>query len=518
MILTPGEITLTRWEADVCIVGSGAGGAIAAAKIASSGRRVLLLEEGSRVQQEDLNPDATRLVPLMYRRAGGLGTDDMSIRILQGRVLGGSCTINWMTCLRTPDMVLDEWANRFGLEEYRPGEMAPHFEAVEQRLSVHAIPEEHHNSQNRIILVGARKLGVQAEASANNSVDCIGCGTCGLGCPYDAKQDMRLTYLADAQTHDTTILTGVRAERIHYLSPSQHRVEASILSDESSTIERKLEVTCTQVVVAASAIGTPLLLQHSRLNGSSLLGKYLHLHPVTATAGIYEEILDPTYGIPQSTVCEHYSNLNGEGYGFRLEVPDVEPFLAGVNFPGVGRSRRDGMRNMRRMGMIIALLRDGADRRSNGEVCWRRGLNVQSGHLSISKVPSIRYRLSPTDREHLQQGMETAVAFHFAAGAREVLTLHNRHQTLTSPSQIPQLRNLASGPNQLSMFSAHPTGTARMGKDRRFGVVDETMQMHHHPGIYVMDGSVLPTAPGVNPMITILATVSRALELGDLAS
>ena len=58
------------------------------------------------------------------------------------------------------------------------------------------------------------------------------------------------------------------------------------------------------------------------------------------------------------------------------------------------------------------------------------------------------------------------------------------------------------------MFSAHPMGTARMGKDKRVSVVDETMQMHHHPGIYVMDSSVLPTAPGVNPMITILGAVS----------
>ncbi len=518
MILTPGEITSTRWEVDICIIGSGAGGAIAAAKIASSGQRVLLLEEGSKVQQGDLNQDAARLVPLMYRRAGGLGTDDMSIRILQGNVLGGSCTINWMTCLRTPDMVLDEWGDRFGLEEYRPGEMTPHFEAVEQRLSVHTIPEENHNPQNRIILDGARELGVHAEASANNSVDCIGCGTCGLGCPYDAKQDMRLTYLADAQAHGTTILTGVRAERIHSLSPSQQRVEATILGEGNGAIERRLEVACTKVVVAASAIGTPLILQRSRLNGSRLLGKFLHLHPVTATIGVYDEILDPTYGIPQSTVCEHYSNLDGKGYGFWLEVPDIEPFLAGVNFPGLGRSRRDGMRNMRRMGMIITLVRDGADKRSNGEVRWRRGLNTQSGHLSISKVPSIRYRLSPTDKEHLQQGMEASIAFHFAAGAREVMTMHNQHQTLTSPGQIPPLRRLASGPNQLSMFSAHPTGTARMGKDRRLSVVDETMQMHHHPGIYVMDGSTLPTAPGVNPMITILATVSRALELGDLVS
>ena len=47
-----------------------------------------------------------------------------------------------------------------------------------------------------------------------------------------------------------------------------------------------------------------------------------------------------------------------------------------------------------------------------------------------------------------------------------------------------------------------------MGKDKRVSVVDETMQMHHHPGIYVMDSSVLPTAPGVNPMITILGAVS----------
>jgi long-chain-alcohol oxidase len=54
-----------------------------------------------------------------------------------------------------------------------------------------------------------------------------------------------------------------------------------------------------------------------------------------------------------------------------------------------------------------------------------------------------------------------------------------------------------------------------MASDPKLGVVSETLEMYHYPGIYIMDSSILPTALGVNPMITILSTISRAFELGS---
>ncbi|MCE7733474.1 MAG: hypothetical protein GPJ54_01260, partial [Candidatus Heimdallarchaeota archaeon] len=199
--------------------------------------------------------------------------------------------------------------------------------------------------------------------------------------------------------------------------------------------------------------------------------------------------------------------------------PDLEPFLMAVNFPGIGKSRREEMKDMRKYGAIIVLTRDGANKKStvsNGEVRWRRGYNNQNGSINFKPVPSIRYKLSKEDKYHLMKGLENSIEVHLAAGAKRVLTLHNVYNEIKKTEDIKSIWNLRNGPNEMSLYSAHPTGTARMGVDPTLSVVDRTAEMHHYPGVYVMDGSVLPTAPGVNPMITILATLSRAIDLGDL--
>jgi choline dehydrogenase-like flavoprotein len=237
---------------------------------------------------------------------------------------------------------------------------------------------------------------------------------------------------------------------------------------------------------------------------------------VTASFAFYDRIIDPTYGIPLSSYSEESSNLNGAGYGFWLEMPDLEPFLAGVNLPGIGTMRREFLTRLRNVAVMLILVRDGANKKSNGEIKWRRGLNLQNGSINFRKVPSIRYKFSEEDKEHLIKGLEASVKVQFAAGAKQVITLHSEFTSFSSVEEVSKLNDLKYGPNEITVFSAHAMGTARMGKNPKVSVIDETMQMHHYPGVYVMDSSVLPTALGVNPMITILSSVSRALELGKL--
>lgn len=520
MIVQPFEYNgETAIDTDILIIGSGCGGAIAAAKFSEKGYRITLVEEGPYMTQKDFIQNSRQLVPRMYRRGGGLATDDMSMRILQGSTFGGSTTINWMTCLRTPDFVLDQWSDQFGLTDYGSKEMVQYFNEVEKRLSVHKIDDAEHSRQNRIILDGGKALGIHAEASSNNSKDCIGCGTCGLGCPYNAKQDMRITYLRDALKSGITVHTSTKADKIKYYDKNKQITNVTMKGSDWNIPDRNLTIVSKRTVVAGSAIQTPLLLQKSGLTRGKLVGKHLQLHPVTGSFAKYDEIIDPTYGIPQTTTSEEYHNLDGNGYGFWLEVPDLEPFLSAVNYPGIGKPRREEMKGFRKFGTIIVLTRDGANGKStisNGEVRWRRGFNYQSGAFSARSIPSIRYKLSKEDKYHLMKGLENSIEMHLAAGAKSVLSLHNEYTEIKKPEEIKRIWDLRNGPNEMSLFSAHPTGTARMGVDPKLSVVDKTTEMHHYPGIYVMDGSVLPTAPGVNPMITILATISRAIDLGNI--
>ncbi|MCE7733296.1 MAG: FAD-binding protein, partial [Candidatus Heimdallarchaeota archaeon] len=348
MIVQPFEYKgESSFDTDILIIGSGCGGAIAAAKFSAKGYRVTLVEEGPYVTQKDFNQNSRQLVPRMYRRGGGLATDDMSIRILQGSTFGGSSTINWMTCLRTPDFVLDQWADQFGLSDYSSSTLKPYFEEVEKRLSVHKIKETDHSRHNRIILDGTKKLGIHGEASSNNSIDCIGCGTCGLGCPYNAKQDMRITYLRDALKSGMTAYTSTKADKIKYFGKDKQVTTVTMKGNDWNIADQHISITSIRLIVAGSAINTPLLLQKSGLTKGKLVGKHLQLHPVTASFAQYDELIDSTYGIPQSTTSEEYHNLDGNGYGFWLEVPDLEPFLMAVNFPGIGKSRREEMKDMR---------------------------------------------------------------------------------------------------------------------------------------------------------------------------
>jgi choline dehydrogenase-like flavoprotein len=497
---------------DVVIIGSGAGGSIAAAYLSAKGYNVAVIEEGPNVKKTDFIQNERRAVKDYYRLGGALSTDDMAIKILQGRVLGGSTTINWMNCFRTPDHVLEEWETDFDLDEFLPNKMENHFTKVEKRLSVHTIPKDEQSIQNLIILKGAKNLNIHADSCSNNSINCIGCGKCGLGCYYDAKQDMRLTYLNDAVVNGSTIYTSLKCEEIQYKNKNEQTVITSIINGAKSGENIKFHA--SKVIIAAGAIYSPLLVQKSGLNKNGISGKYLHIHPVIGTAGLYEKNIYPTYGIPMTAYSYEYKDITN-GYGFWQEVPDLEVFLAGVNTPGFGSDRREFLRKINNLGAIITLTRDGASKKSNGTVSWRNGYNHKNGRFTIKKVPSIRYSVDKLDKKHMLFGLKNAIELHLAAGAKEVVPFHYKMMKIKSINDLEKFMKLPMGSNQLSIFSAHPTGTNRMGKNSKQSVVDETLQMHHYPGVYVMDGSILPTAPGVNPMITILATVSRALELGN---
>ena len=215
MIISGREITRPMKEsADVCIVGSGCGGGASAKILAEAGKKVVLLEEGGYYTSADFDGTEATAYQNMYQRRAGQATEDLSVTVLQGRCVGGSTTVNWMTSLRTPEFTLVDWKRRFGIEGLGPEDLDPYFTRVERYLNVHPEPEENHNANNRIILDGARALGYSTKANGRNSRDCVRSGACGLGCPFDAKLSVALTYLPDAVKSGATVYADCRAEKI----------------------------------------------------------------------------------------------------------------------------------------------------------------------------------------------------------------------------------------------------------------------------------------------------------------
>ncbi|MBX3134461.1 MAG: GMC family oxidoreductase [Gemmatimonadaceae bacterium] len=490
-------------RADAVVIGTGAGGATAAARLAEAGLDVIIVERGELLSGADFDEREGPLFERLYADGGLRTTDDLGVSIVQGVAVGGSTTVNWMLMLRTPDWVLDEWTRRHGSEGMDPATMEKVFARIESELHARPVPDDAHSPNNRIVLDGATALGWRARAAAINARGCVRTGFCGYGCRTGAKQGTLETYLPRAVAAGARLVTHARAERIELTErggafPTKRVV---LRHTPPNGRARDLGIEAKVVVVAAGAVGTPVLLQRSGLGGGAV-GKYLRLHPTTGLLGRYDREIYAAGGIPMSTICDEFHQLDANGYGAWIETPPMHPALAATACPGIGAPHRALMQDFRNTGTLIVLTRDGADRGiSNGDVRARRDGSV-----------SIRYALGRQDRAHVQAGLEAAAQLHFAAGAREVISGHSRPVILRSPGEVHRLRDRPLGPCDIPMFSAHVNGTCRMGTDRRSAGTDPHGERFGAPGVFVADGSLLPTAPGVNPQETIFAVSTIIAE------
>jgi len=488
-----------RESADVCIIGSGCGGGASAKILAEAGKKVIVVEEGGHFKTEDFQPTEEFAFSNLYRQRAGQATDNLAVTVLQGKCVGGSSTINWTTSLRTPDFVLRHWAGDFGVKEMGSNDLLPYFERIEKYLNIHVEPEQNHNLQNRIILDGAKKLGYRARAGGRNTKDCAKLGACGFGCPIGAKLSVDVTYIPDALKAGATLFANFRADKIE-VSGNRKKVLGTVIDQSTQKQVSDFMIEAPLVIVSASSVFSPVLLLKSNLaNSSGQVGKHLTFHLTSALLGLFDHPMYPAGGIPQSALCDEFLNKNGDGGGFWMEAVPATPTLAALAVPGFGAEHRRLMHEYPSMGATIVLVKE-----------------IDSeGTVTVNDYgrPSISYNLGSRDLEYLKQGVKATAEVQFAAGAREVLTLHAKKTSFKSPAEIEtKLTHADWGSNEIALYSAHPLGTCRMGEDLRNSVVDSHCQTHDIKGLFVIDGSVTPTSLGVNPQVTLLAIAEKSAE------
>ncbi len=488
--------------ADVIVIGSGAGGAVAAALLAEAGKSVVILEAGEFVPSDEFTERESEMTERLYAEGGLLATDDLAVSMLQGATVGGGTTVNWMIMLRTPDHVLDEWTRRFGLEGMDAAGMAPVFERIEREVHARRVPEDSHSENNRLLLEGARALGWKVEQARINARGCVRSGFCGQGCRYDAKQGTQQTYLPRALARGARLIANAKADRIEVLaragSPatamSTKRVSATIRAPRSDAPARSVVLEAPIVIVAGGGVGTPLLLQRSGMGGGGV-GRYLRLHPTTAVIGVHDHAVHGEAGIPQSVMSDEFLQRDANGYGFWLECPPLHPSVGSAAISGFGEAHASMMRRFPNLASTIALTRDGSDlQHSSGSVLLDRRGNAR-----------ISYALSPQDAANVTASIEASARVQLAAGAREVHTLHSTPVVIRSERDLPAISARGVTANRVSLFSAHVNGTARLGTDPATSAVTPDGERHGVRGVYVFDGSMLPTGIGANPQETIMA-------------
>ncbi len=477
-----------RVAADVCVIGTGAGGAPVAAELARGGARVVVLEEGRSVALSELGGSLSAMFAKLYRDGGQTMTvGNTPIMLPVGRVVGGTTFINSGTCLRTPAAVFDAWAAELGLERLAAGALDCFYDDAEAVLGVSEVTPELAGPNGARIAAGAERLGWSWRYLPRNARGCVGSGVCAYGCPRGAKQHTAISYLEGAHRDGAATLSRVRAERV---LTDGRRVRGVLARARGGA---RVEVQAPVVVVAAGTLHTPGLLAASGVR-SPWLGRNLSIHPATGAFGIADDSVGMGVGVPQSLAIDEFA-----GEGLMLEGTAGPPDYMAFTVPYLGDAHRELMLAYDRVmqfGMMIC-------ERSRGEVAIGRAARRLTG-----TSPLVRYDLCREDAALMLRGIERLAELLFAAGARRVL-LPVRGLPELRDGELAPLRALRPDPRTMKLIGFHPLGTARMASSPDDGVCDVRGRVHGFDGLHVADGSAVPSALGVNPQLTIMALATR---------
>ncbi len=480
-------------EADVVVVGTGAGGAVVAAELARRGHHVVMLEAGRYLDRADF----TRLSRVELTRAAYLPIQETTavgnvlLPILAGRAVGGSTTVNSGTCYRAPDEVLDGWARDLGLEGLGPRDLAPHFDRVEQALGVAPTAPDVLGGCADVIARGCEALGYAHGPLSRNAVGCDGQGVCCFGCPTDAKRSMNVTFVPAALKAGALLVTGARVDRVLVRGGVAYGVSARV--GRADAPPARLTVRASRVVLACGTLRTPLVLMRDRLaSGSGQLGRNLSVHPATAAYARFDHLVDGSRGVPQGYAIEEFQR---EGLLFEGAFTPVE--MLALDMRPMGPELTELMEAYRHLAAFGFMIKD----TSRGRVT-----------LGPGGRPLITYSMNHEDGQRLSRALKILVGVFRAAGARKVYANVQGHVTLQREEDYRRLQEARLGPRDFDLSAYHPLGTARMAARAGDGVVDTDHEVFGTERLHVVDGSVVPGSLGVNPQITIMALASRAAE------
>jgi choline dehydrogenase-like flavoprotein len=499
----------------VAIVGTGAGAGITAELLARAGLKVVMVEEGPLRSSSDFRQHEAQAYPALYQESSGRKTQDKAINILQGRCVGGSTTVNWTSSFRTPVATLDYWRDHFGLSDFGNDRLAPYFDQAERRLNIGPwlTPP---NENNDLLRRGAAQLGIGAAAIARNVKGCWNLGSCGMGCPTNAKQSMLVTTVPAALDLGASLLVETRAERFELASgkvaglvcrPCKPNGEL-LASDAGQT-----RIVARHYVLAAGAINSPAVLLRSQApDPHGRLGRRTFLHPVVLSAAVMSQQVQGWQGAPQTIYSDHFLETQAiDGpIGYKLEAPPLHPVIFASTVSGLGQQHAELIRQFPQTHVLLALLRDGFhDLSQGGEVALR-----SDGSAVLD------YPLNDFVMEGGRRALLSMAEIQFAAGAQRVLPVHELAAPYTSWAQARvAIAALPMKPLLTKVVSAHVMGGCAFAGDERRGVTRPDGVHWQLENLSVHDGSLFPTSIGANPQLSIYGIVNRlaqglALRLG----
>jgi choline dehydrogenase-like flavoprotein len=493
-------------EADVAIIGSGAGGGLSAEILSQAGLKVLLVEEGPLKTSADFRDmQEARAYRDLYQGGGpGKASSDGAITLLQGRSVGGTTTINWTSSFRTPEPTLRFWAAEREVVGHSAEDMKPWFERVEQRLNI-APWATAPNANNSVLQRGCEKLGWESHVIPRNVKGCWDSGYCGFGCPVNAKQSMLVSTIPEALKNGATLIHRLRVRQLQHADGKITGAIGEALSAKDGRTPTGVTITirAKHYVAAGGALNTPALLLRSQLpDPNQLVGKRTMIHPVVLTGAVMPHEINAFYGAPQSIASDHFQWVGGAAgpMGYKLEVPPIFPGIGAATFNVFGPDLQQGMADFPHSNTVLALLRDGFTPQSEGGTV----------RLGDDGNPVLDYDMTDYFWDGARRALLSMAELQFAAGAAKVRAMHIDSPYYTSWAEAKKgIAELPLKKFRTTLFTAHLMGGCAMSENAKRGVVNSRGRHHQVANLTILDGSVFPTSIGANPQLSIYGLTAQ---------
>lgn len=482
---------ITKQSFDFIVVGSGAGGAVVAKELAEKGAKVALVEEGA--LPFPYQDSAFRSLLKLYRDGGVTGTiGKPMISIPLGRCVGGTTVINSGTCFRTPKKVLQQWEKELGLQELNSDNFQECFEKVEQEIHVEEADWSVMNRSSEFIRKIFTNKGLPCYPLRRNAHNCQGCGMCCYGCTSGAKKSMELTYIPEGIRSGLFLFYNARANRILL---SNRTIGNGVLVDVLNPANRKVidrvELKGGNIIIACGTLLSPLLLKRSGIaNNNPNLGAHLTIHPASKVSIELDADISSWIGIPQA--C--YSPVL-EDEGITFEGIAMPPDLGPSVFPFSGEELTNYWKNYKNIATFGFMIKDS---------------NEGSLIFSIKNTPIFSYHLTDTDVSRLKKAFTFLIELALEENPTRIFIMSTKQPNIIrTKDDLHKFIKEKHKPSDFECMAFHPLGTCRMADSPDKGVCDPYHKVFNTDNIFVCDGSSIPTSPGVNPQLTIMALATR---------
>ena len=493
-------------DVDVCIIGSGAAGAVLAKELVEAGKKVVLIERGGYHEGKDMNQREADMMPLLWKNAGFNFVDSLRIAIAQGCCLGGSTIINDAVCFDTPLRVRQQWS-KLGVN-FSDDEWSHHLQRVNSILHVTKVTDDELNRNNLMLKRGAEKIGLREHwNNSRNCINCMQCGFCHIGCHYETKQNALVTYIHEAlkkPDSDMRVYCNCDIENIIHSNGVVEGVEGNFLNIDGNK-KYRIRVNAKIVIISAGAIASSkLLLQNGIAQDTAGIG--LCLHPGIEVIGDFNYEIKGNQGIPMAYTVHDFgvtrtSDQTRKEYNFddggeflieSIFLPLLQ-FSIALSASGISEHERliERFNNYAMAGIVV------------------RDDNIGRVALTSTGRASVTYEPGEKELKMLAKGVEVLGKMWFALGAKKIIISYRGMSTIEQEADIPKLvEKILNDPRNLLLGSAHPQSGNKIGTNEANSVVDSDCKVHGFENLFVCDASVFPTSVGVNPQITVMAVAS----------